>query len=77
MTEPEHLRESLPLDTVRSADAPHGTAPAARHDTAQFDTTAQLLTRITAQLGTQLSHVRLNGNRSACPRPTIGRPSSP
>ncbi|NUL04622.1 sirohydrochlorin chelatase [Streptomyces lunaelactis] len=44
MTEPAHLRESLPLDT-----------------------TAQLLTRITTELGTQLSHVALNGSRRRMP----------
>ncbi|MFI6682138.1 sirohydrochlorin chelatase [Streptomyces sp. NPDC050485] len=38
-----------------------------------FDTTAQLLTRITAQLGSQLSHVRLNGTRA--PMPPAGRPA--
>ncbi|MER5459513.1 sirohydrochlorin chelatase [Streptomyces sp. NPDC002668] len=37
-----------------------------------FDTTAQLLTRITAQLGTQLSHVTLNGTRR--PMPLTDRP---
>ncbi|MFI6283226.1 hypothetical protein ACIBCM_00470 [Streptomyces sp. NPDC051018] len=56
MTEPEHLRESPPLDT-----------------------TAQLLSRITAQLGTQLSSVRRDGTRRrpapADPRP--GRPAPP
>ncbi|GAA2452388.1 sirohydrochlorin chelatase [Streptomyces mauvecolor] len=30
-----------------------------------LDSTAQLLTRITAQLGSQLSHVRLNGTRTS------------
>ncbi|MEU9010736.1 sirohydrochlorin chelatase [Streptomyces sp. NPDC048479] len=37
-----------------------------------LDTTAQLLTRITAQLGTQLSHVTLNGTRR--PMPPTDRP---
>ncbi|MFJ8308022.1 MULTISPECIES: sirohydrochlorin chelatase [unclassified Streptomyces] len=38
-----------------------------------LDTTAQLLTRITAQLGSQLSRVRLNGTRA--PMPPTGRPA--
>lgn len=50
MTEPAHLRESLPLDT-----------------------TAQLLSRITTQLGTQLSHVARNGTRR--PMLTTDRPT--
>lgn len=61
MTEPEHLRESLPLDTTPL-------------DTTPFDSTAQLFSRITTQLGTQLSNVRLNGNRRRMPhtdRPTL------
>ncbi|MEV6787760.1 hypothetical protein AB0M96_36380, partial [Streptomyces sp. NPDC051098] len=39
-----------------------------------LDTTAQLLSRITDQLGTQLGHVRLNGTRRLMPpneRPTL------
>lgn len=36
-----------------------------------LDSTAQLLSRITTQLGTQLSHVRLNGTRMRMP-PTAG-----
>ncbi|WP_327323464.1 sirohydrochlorin chelatase [Streptomyces sp. NBC_01210] len=39
-----------------------------------LDTTAQLLTRITAQLGTQLSHVTLNGTRRPMP-PTDRQPT--
>ncbi|MFF2506937.1 sirohydrochlorin chelatase [Streptomyces sp. NPDC058067] len=35
--------------------------------TAHLDSTAQLMTRITSQLGTQLSHVRLNGSRRFAP----------
>ncbi|GGU45706.1 sirohydrochlorin chelatase [Streptomyces violascens] len=38
-----------------------------------LDSTAQLLTRITAQLGSQLSHVRLNGTRT--PMPPAARPA--
>ncbi|MEE1753379.1 sirohydrochlorin chelatase [Streptomyces sp. SP18CS02] len=59
MTEPAHLRESQAL---RSADE------------STLDSTAQLLTRITAQLGTQLSHLHLNGTRrpmSTPDRPTL------
>ncbi|MET7615647.1 sirohydrochlorin chelatase [Streptomyces sp. NPDC005408] len=62
MTEPAaHPRESLPLD-------------AKPLDTSSLDTTAQLLSRITDQLGTQLSHMRLNGTRRRMPpteRPTL------
>ncbi|MFE3520224.1 sirohydrochlorin chelatase [Streptomyces sp. NPDC059161] len=38
-----------------------------------FDSTAQLLTRITVQLGSQLSRVRLNGTPT--PMPSTGRPA--
>ncbi|MFF1479610.1 sirohydrochlorin chelatase [Streptomyces sp. NPDC058301] len=38
-----------------------------------FDSTAELVTRIAAQLGSQLSHVRLNGSRK--PMPTTARPA--
>ncbi|MDQ0943703.1 sirohydrochlorin chelatase [Streptomyces sp. V1I1] len=56
MTEPAHLRESLPLDAT------------------PLDSTAQLLLRISDQLGSQLSHVTLNGTRRRMPpteRPTL------
>lgn len=36
-----------------------------------LDTTAQLLSRITSQLGSQLSHVHLNGTRRPMPSPTL------
>uniref|UniRef100_A0AAU2VAK2 Sirohydrochlorin chelatase n=1 Tax=Streptomyces sp. NBC_00003 TaxID=2903608 RepID=A0AAU2VAK2_9ACTN len=55
MTEPEtsHLfPQSQPPTPPRSQPLP-------------LDSTAQLLTRITAQLGSQLSHVRLNGTRAS------------
>lgn len=38
-----------------------------------LDSTAELVTRIAAQLGSQLSHVRLNGSRK--PMPTTSRPA--
>lgn len=38
-----------------------------------LDSTAELVTRIAAQLGSQLSHVRLNGSRK--PMPTTARPA--
>ncbi|MGP9020968.1 sirohydrochlorin chelatase [Streptomyces sp. BR1] len=43
-----------------------------------LDSTAELLTRITAQLGSQLSHVRLNGSRKPMPPtdiPDAARPT--
>ncbi|WP_438294010.1 sirohydrochlorin chelatase [Streptomyces sp. HUAS TT7] len=55
MTEPEpsHLfPQSQPPTPLPSEPVP-------------LDSTAQLLTRITAQLGSQLSHVRLNGTRTS------------
>ncbi|MDG4864166.1 CbiX/SirB N-terminal domain-containing protein, partial [Streptomyces sp. T-3] len=36
-----------------------------------FDSTAQLMNRITAQLGNQLSHVSLSGRRHPEPPPTL------
>ncbi|MFC9456690.1 sirohydrochlorin chelatase [Streptomyces sp. NPDC056983] len=44
--------------------------------TAHLDSTAQLMTRITSQLGTQLSHVRLDGSRRTPPQ-TRPAPSTP
>ncbi|MGW3625653.1 sirohydrochlorin chelatase [Streptomyces sp. NPDC000880] len=58
MTEPAHLRESLPPD----------------RESLPLDSTAQLLLRISDQLGSQLSHVTLNGTRRRMPpteRPTL------
>lgn len=49
----------------------------ARHSL-PLDSTAELLTRITAQLGSQLSHVRLNGSRKPMPPtdlPDAARPT--
>ncbi|MGW3660658.1 hypothetical protein ACWD6R_35640 [Streptomyces sp. NPDC005151] len=48
-------------------------ASAQPRESLPLDSTAQLLTRITAQLGTQLSHVSLNGTR----RPPIHRTIRP
>ncbi|MFE3325009.1 sirohydrochlorin chelatase [Streptomyces sp. NPDC059176] len=45
-------------------------------NTLPLDSTAQLLTRITAQLGAQLSHVQLNGVRRPMTPPTTERPGS-
>ncbi|MEV6396751.1 sirohydrochlorin chelatase [Streptomyces sp. NPDC051907] len=53
MTEPVHPRESPPLD-----DTPLDAPP---FDDTSLDSTAQLLSRITVQLGAQLSHVTRNG----------------
>ncbi|MFD5427437.1 sirohydrochlorin chelatase [Streptomyces sp. NPDC127084] len=44
---------------------------------ATFDSTAQLLTRITAQLGRQLSHVQLNGVRRPMSHPQPSCPETP
>ncbi|TQK44473.1 sirohydrochlorin ferrochelatase [Streptomyces sp. SLBN-118] len=67
MTEPAvHPRESLPLD-AKPLDA-------GLFDSTPLATTAQLLSRITDQLGTQLSHVTRNGARRRMPpteRPTL------
>ncbi|WP_455359339.1 sirohydrochlorin chelatase [Streptomyces sp. SYSU K21746] len=57
MTEPVHLRES-----------PHPESP---HPDGPLDSTAQLLSRITVQLGSQLSHVHLNGTRRPMNSPTL------
>ncbi|WP_406001011.1 sirohydrochlorin chelatase [Streptomyces sp. NBC_00829] len=66
MTESAQPRESLTLDaTLRDT---------ALLDATPLDTTAQLLSRITDQLGTQLSRVALNGSRRRMPpteRPTL------
>ncbi|MEU9201317.1 sirohydrochlorin chelatase [Streptomyces sp. NPDC048332] len=66
MTEPapERPQESLPL---------HSTARERPQESPPLDSTAQLLTRITAQLGTQLSLVSLNGTR----RPMHRTPQQP
>ncbi|MEV6653843.1 sirohydrochlorin chelatase [Streptomyces sp. NPDC051219] len=56
MTESAHLRESLPPDNPLSGP---------------LDSTAQLLSRITSQLGSQLSNVHLNGTRRPMPSPTL------
>lgn len=66
MTEPapERPQESPPLDS---------TAHECLHESPPLDSTAQLLTRITAQLGTQLSLVSLNGTR----RPMHRTPQQP
>ncbi|WP_408906997.1 hypothetical protein [Streptomyces atratus] len=47
-------------------------APAHPDESLPLDSTAQLLTRITAQLGTQLSRVSLNGTRRAAQAPASG-----
>ncbi len=50
------------------------TEPADLRQSLPLDTTAQLLSRITDELGTRLSHVRLNGTRRRMPmneRPTL------
>ncbi|MFB7999219.1 sirohydrochlorin chelatase [Streptomyces sp. NPDC056002] len=44
--------------------------------TAHLDSTAQLMTRITSQLGTQLTHVRLDGSRRT-PRQAPPAPPTP
>ncbi|MFI6056647.1 hypothetical protein [Streptomyces sp. NPDC051286] len=48
-------------------------ASAQPRESLPLDSTAQLLTRITAQLGIQLSHVSLNGTR----RPPVQRTVRP
>ncbi|SCF76960.1 hypothetical protein [Streptomyces sp. Ncost-T10-10d] len=51
-------------------------APAHPDESLPLDSTAQLLTRITAQLGTQLSLVSLNGTRrtaAQAPAPDTAR----
>jgi len=66
-----HPRESLPLDATLLGAVPLGAGPL---ETPPLDTTAQLLSRITDQLGTQLSHVTRNGTRRRMPpteRPTL------
>ncbi|WP_405808392.1 sirohydrochlorin chelatase [Streptomyces sp. NBC_00210] len=70
MTESAHLRESLPLDPPLLERAP---LDATTLDASPLDSTAQLLSRITDQLGTQLSHVTLNGTRRRMPQ--ISRPT--
>ncbi|MFI6469016.1 sirohydrochlorin chelatase [Streptomyces sp. NPDC050516] len=75
MTEPEtshlfphdHLfpQSQLPRDQPFSQSRPF---PQSRPPL-PLDSTAQLLTRITAQLGSQLSHVRLNGTPTSMPPP--------
>jgi sirohydrochlorin ferrochelatase len=57
MTEPEHPREARP------EARPPASPPARPRELLPLDTTSGLLTRITAQLGTQLSVVSLNGIR--------------
>ncbi|MFE4918909.1 sirohydrochlorin chelatase [Streptomyces sp. NPDC056661] len=47
-------------------------ASAQPRESLPLDSTAQLLTRITAQLGAQLSHVSLNGTRRPMPHRTGG-----
>ncbi|WP_405688077.1 hypothetical protein [Streptomyces sp. NBC_00057] len=47
-------------------------APAHPDESLPLDSTAQLLTRITAQLGTQLGLVSLNGTRRAARAPGSG-----
>ncbi|WP_442810974.1 hypothetical protein [Streptomyces sp. NBC_01217] len=47
-------------------------APAHPDESLPLDSTAQLLTRITAQLGTQLSLVSLNGTRRPARAPAPG-----
>ncbi|MBT2391740.1 sirohydrochlorin chelatase [Streptomyces sp. ISL-1] len=83
MTEPAYLHESLPPDREsvplertpldpRSLDTK--LLDPRPLDAAPLDTTAQLLLRITDQLGSQLSHVTLNGARRRMPpteRPTL------
>ncbi|MFD9818702.1 sirohydrochlorin chelatase [Streptomyces violascens] len=61
MTEPEtsHLFPHSHLSQHGRPPAPLPGRPL------PLDSTAQLLTRITAQLGSQLSHVRLNGTRTS------------
>ncbi|MET9519062.1 sirohydrochlorin chelatase [Streptomyces sp. NPDC002994] len=54
------------------------TESAAHRESLPLDSTAQLLTRITTQLGTQLRHVSLNGTRRPMTLPTPPpRPPSP
>ncbi|MEV3991090.1 sirohydrochlorin chelatase [Streptomyces sp. NPDC049837] len=47
------------------------TEPADPHEPQPLDTTAQMLTRITAQLGTQLTHLHLNGTRRPMSTPHL------
>ncbi|MFJ8852280.1 hypothetical protein [Streptomyces sp. NPDC102437] len=50
-------------------------APAQAQESLPLDSTAQLLTRITAQLGTQLGLVTRNGTRRTAPaQPAGSRP---
>ncbi|GAA4767539.1 hypothetical protein GCM10023329_12460 [Streptomyces sanyensis] len=92
MTVQEHLPESPPPPAgtpgphpaERGAPADPGTDPGpgdppgpAFSPAAEFTTTAYLLTRITAQLGAQLSRVRPNGTRRPCPQHPAGPPLSP
>ncbi|GAA2955458.1 sirohydrochlorin chelatase [Streptomyces enissocaesilis] len=57
------------------------TESAAHRESLPFDSTAHLLARVTAQLGTQLRHVSLNGTRRPMtpppPPPPPSRPSAP
>ncbi|MFP3992816.1 hypothetical protein U9R90_36135 [Streptomyces sp. E11-3] len=75
MTESNSHRAHRERLDHREPPAPDGTHPSVPDLDGTLDTTAQLLTRITAQLGSQLGRISLSGVRHPQPQPTAPAPT--